>query len=147
MCSVKCIPKLNIQCAGLECVFLVLLRRRLALRYCWGRDTGGSGSWEETGYSTKISVIHFWLISWYILIEIINNKVELKLTVLVFGIYKHTLPVTDLLHFLANLVSPVRDQEHHTLGRLSLHTPRNGELQKKMKGWKKSHKHNYHSFA
>lgn len=30
------------------------------------------------------------------------------------------LPVTDLPHFLANLVSPVRDQEHHAFGRLTL---------------------------
>lgn len=41
--------KLNVQCAGLECASLVLPRHRLALHCCWGRDTGDSGSWGETG--------------------------------------------------------------------------------------------------
>lgn len=30
------------------------------------------------------------------------------------------LPVTDLFHFLTNLVSPVGNQEHHTFGRFTL---------------------------
>lgn len=51
--------------------------------------------------------------------------------------YIEILPVTDLLHFLANLVSPVRDEEHHTLGRLSLQIHKNGTLQNKATGWGK----------
>lgn len=92
-----------LHCSGLGCVCVNCPRRRPAPRRSQGAGTDDSGNWRGRRWRGKKNKLNYLMIIW-------RSK----------SVKSHFLPITDLLNFLPDLVSPERDEKHNTFADFTL---------------------------